>query len=37
MALQKIYNAKVGALGMDQKDPLMPNIDIFAQMTPWGR
>jgi hypothetical protein len=34
MALQKLPNAKVGALGMDRKDPLVPNLDMFAQIMP---
>ena len=34
MALQKLPNAKLGALGMDRKYPLVPNIGIFVQMTP---
>ena len=33
MILQKLYNTKLWALGMVRKDPLVPNIDIFALAT----
>ena len=29
MTLQKLLNAKSGALQMDRKDPVVPNVGIF--------
>ena len=37
ITLQKLPNEKSEALGMDRKDPIVPNIGIFVQMSHFQR